>query len=296
MARKTTNEQEFQGHIISHLNGEIGRRTGLDLDMATQEKPRKTSGKRSDMVVWKDRGAELAFLAIELKTPTTPINDPTFFADALEKGRHWKSQYFALWNMRQLEVYETVPAPRVAVPTDAIRRSSHPLAITHVEEWLKPAIRKDLEKQAVEILDAAVNHAVSGIGHQHAIDPEIFVSRLTEAIGRLRTIFYQDLKRAAGTNRKLKTKLKQIAAGQGFDGFVKDIEYAIAGQIGYRFVGQILFYFALRRKIPALAELKIIPSDKLPDAFKLYWDAVRRYDYEALFKPEAIEALIPIAK
>ena len=23
MARKTTNEQEFQGHIISHLNGEI---------------------------------------------------------------------------------------------------------------------------------------------------------------------------------------------------------------------------------------------------------------------------------
>src|SRR5688500_2710882 len=105
MARKTTNEQEFQGHIISYLNGEIARRKGLDLDMATQEKPRKTSGKRSDMVVWKDRSAELAFLAIELKTPTTPINDPTFFEDALEKGRHWKSQYFALWNMRQLEVY-----------------------------------------------------------------------------------------------------------------------------------------------------------------------------------------------
>ena len=34
----------------------------------------------------------------------------------------------------------------------------------------------------------------------------------------------------------------------------------------------------------------------MPDAFKPYWDAVRRYDYEALFKPEAIEALVPIAK
>src|SRR5438105_8923062 len=110
-ARKQSNELEFQGEAISWLNTEIKRRVGLGLDGATQEKPRKTSGKRSDMIVWRDRAAEFAFLAIELKTPTTPINDPTFFADALEKGRHWKARYFALWNMRELEVYETVPAP-----------------------------------------------------------------------------------------------------------------------------------------------------------------------------------------
>jgi hypothetical protein len=179
--RKASNEQEFQGQIISWLNAEIGRRTGLELDTATQEKPRTTSGKRSDMIVWKDRAAELAFLAIELKTPTTPINDPVFFADALEKGRHWHARYFALWNMRELEVYETTPAPHVPVPSDAIRKSTQPLAVTQIEDWLKPAFKKDLQNQAIQILDAAVNHAVSGIGHQHAIDPEIFVSRLTEA-------------------------------------------------------------------------------------------------------------------
>ena len=55
----------------------------LGLNTATQEKPRRTSGHRSDMIVWIDRLALLPFLAIELKTPSTPINDPVFFADAL---------------------------------------------------------------------------------------------------------------------------------------------------------------------------------------------------------------------
>lgn len=53
-------------------------------------------------------------------------------------------------------------------------------------------------------------------------------------IAQLRTIFYKDLKKASGTDRKLRKQLKQIASEQGFDGFVDDIDCAIAGQIGYR--------------------------------------------------------------
>lgn len=292
--RKESNEQEFQGQVITWLNTEISKRT-LGLDTATQEKPRKTSGHRSDMIVWIDRLALLPFLAIELKTPTTPINDPVFFADALAKGRYWKSKYFALWNMREFEVYETTD-PKTPTPADVVRKSSHPLPITQVEEWLKPNWNKELHAQAVELLDAAIAHSLSGAVHQHAIDPEIFVGRLTDGIGQLRTIFYKDLKRASGTNRKLRKQLRQIATEQGFEGFVDDIDYAIAGQIGYRFIGQVLFYFALRRKIPALKELKIGKADPLPTSLKPYWDEVRRYDYEALFKPEPIESLIPFPK
>lgn len=292
--RKESNEQEFQGQVITWLNTEISKRT-LGLDTATQEKPRKTSGHRSDMIVWIDRLALLPFLAIELKTPTTPINDPVFFADALAKGRYWKSKYFALWNMRDFEVYETTHT-KTPTPADAIRKSSHALGLSQVEDWLKPNFKKDLHAHAVEILDAAIAHSISAAEHQHAIDPDIFVSRLTEGIGQLRTIFYKDLRKASGTDRKLRKQLKQISAEQGFEGFVDDIDYAIAGQIGYRFIGQILFYFALRRKIPALKELKIGPNDALPAALKPYWDEVRRYDYEALFKPEPIESLVPVAK
>jgi type I restriction-modification system DNA methylase subunit len=293
---KDSNELEFQGQVVHWLNAYIGSHASLGLDTTTQEKPHKSSGKRNDLVVWRDRAALVAFLTIELKTPTTPINDPTFFADALAKGRHWHSRYFALWNMRECEVYETTPAPHQPLPIDAVLRSSHPLAITQVEDWIKPGFRKDLEQQAVAILDAAIQHSITGVKRGHAIDPELFVSRLTDAIASLRNIFYRDLRKAAGTSKKLRKQLKQIAAEQGFEGFVDDIDYAIAGQIGYRFTGQVLFYFALRRKIASLKELKIAPGDSLPSAFVPFWNDVRKYDYEALFKPEVIETFIPIAK
>jgi hypothetical protein len=270
--KKTSNEMEFQGQVISWLNDYIAKHPSLGLETATQEKPHKTSGKRNDLIVWRDRAALVAFLTIELKTPATPINDPTFFSDALEKGRHWHSRYFALWNMSELQVYETVPAPHVPVLSDAIHRSAHPLAVKQVEDWVKQDFRKDLEKQAIEILDAAVTHSVAGVKRGHAIDPELFVTRLTDALASLRKIFYRDLRKAAGTSKKLRTQLKQIAAAQGFEGFVDDIDYAIAGQIGYRYIGQILFYFALRRKLPSLKELKVSSGDVLPAAFTPYWN------------------------
>ena len=293
--RKQTNELEFQGQVIVWLNEEIKKRPGLNLDRATQEKPRQLSGKRSDLIVWSDRVSEIAFLAIELKTPTTPINDAVFFADAIEKSRHWKAAYFALWNMRELEVYRTPSADHNVLPNDAIYRSSLPLAITQVEDWLKPSFANELRTQAVAILDTAITHSVTGEVKGHRLDTEIFVSRLTTAIDELRGVFYRDLTRASRTSRALRKRLSNIAAQQGFSGFVKDIDYAIAGQIGYRFIGQILFYFALRRKSPSLKEIKLGAKDRLPDALQPYWNNVRRYDYNALFEPQPIESLIPIA-
>lgn len=293
--RKQSNELEFQGQVIVWLNDEIAKRPGLKLEKATQEKPRKSSGKRSDLIVWTDRAAEVAFLAIELKTPSTPINDPVLFADAIEKAQHWKAEYLAIWNMRELEVYKTPGHGQSLLPSDAICRSALPLAISQVEDWLKPAFAKELRNQAVEILDSTVLHAATGRLSGQTIDAEIFVSRLTDVIGKLRAIFYRDLTKAAGSNRKLRKQLNGIAAEQGFKGFVEDIDYAIAGQIGYRLIGQILFYFALRRKIPALREITLTSTDRIPDALLPYWNEVRRYDYEALFKPEPIESLIPVA-
>ncbi|HUZ30945.1 MAG TPA: N-6 DNA methylase [Xanthobacteraceae bacterium] len=294
--KKTSNEMEFQGQVVSWLNDYIAKHPSLGLETATQEKPHKTTAKRNDVVVWRDRAALVAFLTIELKTPTTPLNDPSFFSDALNKGRQWGSRYFALWNMRELELYETVPVPHIPVPTDVINRSAHPLAVTQVEDWLKPEFKKQLHDQSIELIDSAIHHSVVGVKHGHTIDPELFVSRLTDALASLRIIFYRDLKKAAGVSKKLRKQLTQIAATQGFEGFVQDIDHAIAGQIGYRFIGQILFYFALRRKLPSLKELKIATGDILPAAFAPFWNDVRAYDYEALFKPQPVETLIPIGK
>ena len=95
--RKHTNEMEVQGQIPGWLNADMKSRSGLGLDKATQEKPRNTSGKRSDLVVWKDRAANIAFLflAIELKTPDTELSDVQFFNDAIEKAQFWKAPYLS---------------------------------------------------------------------------------------------------------------------------------------------------------------------------------------------------------
>src|ERR1051326_2667359 len=74
--KKGSNELEFQGQVISWFNDYIAKHPTLALETATQEKPHKDSGKRNDLIIWRDRAAVIAFLTIELKTPATLINDP----------------------------------------------------------------------------------------------------------------------------------------------------------------------------------------------------------------------------
>ena len=288
--RNTTNELEFQGQVLEWINKELRR---LGLDKATQEKPRKISGKRSDLVVWKDRAAEVAFLAIELKTPATPINDPTFFADAIEKAQHWKAPYFAIWNMCAAELYET-PKDKLVTPADVLKRWPLLSGVTKLDDWLRPDVSKELRAQAVDIVQTAWDHVQTGQDAGYIIDAEIFVARLSDSIHRLRTIIYREIVNQSKSDAKLRRSVNRIAVEQGFKGFVDDIEFAIAGQIGYRLVGLILFYYALRRKQPTLRQLKLLPKDLIPAALRTFWNDVRRFDYEALFRPEPIEELVAI--
>lgn len=292
--RKETSEQEFQGRILEWLNVEIRRRPGLQLDRATQEKPRKTSGKRNDVVVWRDRGASTAFLAMELKTLETPISDTALFSDAFEKAQHWQAPYFAVWNMREAELYPTPPKGGLVTPANALKRWAVEPSIRRIEDWLKPDVEKRLQLRAVEILDAAWAHAATGVLAGQVIDAALFVARLEDAIGQLRQTLYRAITQATRTDAKLRRTLNTIAAEQGFKGFVEDIEFAIAGQMGYRLIGQIFFYFALRRKQPALRPLRLDRRQSVTQALTPFWNDVRRFDYEALFKPDSLDHLVPI--
>ena len=291
--RKKTNELEFQGEVLNWLNTELSSRA-LGLDRATQEKPRLTSGKRSDLVIWKDRAGEIAFLAMELKTPTTLINDPVFLADAIEKAQNWRAAYFAIWNMREFEVYQTPAAGDAITPAEAIGRSAVSSPAASVDDWLDADIRRLLAAQAVEILDTAIDHSLSGGAHNVAIDAEIFVSRITHAITKLRHIIFRDLTTAASKSRAVRRRIQRIAAEQGFLGFVENVDESISGQIGYRYIGQILFYHALRRKISSLPAISLSSTDRVPGGLQPYWNEVRRYDYEALFGPHELDDLVEI--
>ena len=294
MARRKTNEMEFQGGALQWINEEIQRRPGLGLDRATQEKPRAGSGKRNDLVVWLNRNAEAAFLEIELKTPETSISDPAFLADAIEKARQWNAPFFAIWNMREAELYRT-PAPgENTTPGDVIRVWRLDPLVTSVELWLEDRSAASLRRRALEIVDASWEAHAAGFSQGLRIDASIFVGRLTIALNSVRTAIYSALKARTASDRSLRQELRQIATTQGFIDFVKDVDYAIAGQYGYRLIGQILFYFALRRKQPNLYPLEPTEDESLLKALRPYWDNVRRYDYEALFRQHRLDEIVPV--
>ena len=119
MPKYKSNEWEFQGEVLKWLQAEISKRPGMGLDKATQE-PSRITAHRSDLIVWQDRAAEIAFLSWELKKPDTPITSPALLSDACSKAQRWGAPFFAIWNMRVAELYRT-PSGRDATPSDRVR-------------------------------------------------------------------------------------------------------------------------------------------------------------------------------
>ena len=294
MARNRSNEWEFQGQVLNWLNEDINRRRGLGLDRATQE-PSKITPQRSDLVVWRSRVSDEAFLEIELKQPTTTITDVKLFRDAEKKAKRWGAAFFAIWNMKAAELYRTPTGDNRANPAD--RAYSWPIeeTITSVDDWLDHDKQELLKHQALAILDKAWELEQRGAGIAVPIEPSVFVDRVGTLLAKLKTQLRLSLAAKSKGNRTLRQRLKQIATEQGFAGFVDDIEAAIAGQYAYRLAGQVLFYFALRRRLADLPELELQPTDLVPECFSPYWDQARRYDYEAIFAPNELDKLVPVS-
>ena len=82
------NEWEFQGEVLSWVNDIIASRRLL-FDRATGEFPNR-AGKRSDVIIWRDRVSEQAVAEMELKKPSTGLGDAKFQSDAIGKAQHAK--------------------------------------------------------------------------------------------------------------------------------------------------------------------------------------------------------------
>jgi len=290
MSKHKSNEWEFQGEVLTWINELIKRWPGLGLDKATQE-PSKVTPKRSDLVIWWSRAAASAFLTIELKTPDVPINDPTFLSDASEKASRWEAPCFVVWNMQAAELYKT-PAKGTATPADRVHSFAMNPLVSDVDDWLEPKKGLSLKADALTIFETAWEKFAIKSDQTVEIEASVFVDKLAARLEQLRSFFHQELS-AKAKKSEVRKRLKELAAEQGFAGFVEDIDAAIAGQYAYRLIGQILFYFALKRKQPSLKALEIPANALLPSALRPFWDDVRRFDYEALFKASELEDLVP---
>src|SRR3954463_667385 len=288
-----TNEWEVQGQVLTWLNAEIKRRPGLGLDRATQE-PSKVTPKRNDLVVWVSRQAEEVLLCLELKTPKTSISSPTLFVDAEAKARRWGAPFFAIWNMQSAELYRTPLDNRQADPTDRLFAWPTDPLIRNVSDWLEPGAQRSLHARAIEILDRAVE-AHLGDAAPFALEGSVFVERVGQRIVRLRNVIRPALVAMLAKNPQKRRRLNALAAAQGMLGFVADLDSAVAGQYAYQIVGQILFYFALRRRQPALPLLAPEANKPLREALEPYWNEIRRFDYEALYQPGELDEIVPLS-
>ena len=288
-----TNEWEFQGQILGWLNEEIASRGGLNLDLATQE-PSQKSGKRSDLVVWRNRLAEVAFLTFELKTPSTEISDPQLLHDAISKARRWGASYFAIWNMSGAELYRVDGGGAPGGPAVLVRAWPPDPSIRKVSDWLQAEALASLKIRSRQILDAAhlaSQNKVTGL----QLESSVFVERVSSRVSELKEIFRPALAQALQLDASKRKRVSALAASQGMLGFVTDVDAAVAGQFAYRIAGQVLFYFALRRRQALLPPLSPDADRPLLDALRPFWDKVRRFDYEALFQPGELESLVPIS-
>lgn len=288
---KETSELEFQGQVSHWLNTEISERRGIGLDCATVEKPDTATKKRNDLVIWTSRRNKNAFLTIELKTPSTHITDPELLRDAFQKAKTWRSPYFAIWNMQEAELYRTPEGDEPPSPDTAIQRFGPLRSVKTVEDWLVAEPQKQLKRVACSMLDGAWSTHASGLVKGVPVDAVIFVDRLTGTLESIRDEIYGKLRHEYHSSRKLRNKIHKLAKEQGFFEFVEDLPFAISGQIGYRYIGQTLFYYALRRQHPALDAINLTQEEVIPEALRRYWDNVRRFDYEALFEPSELDAL-----
>jgi methylase of polypeptide subunit release factors len=290
MPKHKSNEWEFQGQVLTWINEQISKRPGLGLDRATQE-PSKITPKRSDLVIWWNRAASSAFFTVELKTPEVPINDPKLLSDASEKATRWGAPCFAIWNMQMAELYKT-PEKGIATPADRVHPFPLNPLIGSVDDWLDTKKGLALKADAISIFETAWEKFAVKSEQTVEIEASVFVDKLAGRLEQLRTYLIPALS-AKAANPAVRQRLKELAAEQGFSGFVENVDAAIAGQYAYRLIGQVLFYFALRRRQPSLKALEIPGSAPLPSSLRPFWDDVRRFDYEALFKESELDTLVP---
>jgi type I restriction enzyme M protein len=284
------NEWEFQGEVLSWVNDIIASRRLL-FDRATGEFP-NPAGKRSDVIIWRDRVSEQAVAEMELKKPSTGLGDAKFQSDAIGKAQHAKAPYIVLWNMRKADLYRTPQYPRASFDgEDFVRHLGECRSITSVDKGSAPSGQAELKRLALDIVLAGHDAMTKGSVGGQVIEPTVFVDTLRHKVSALRSSVYKDFASSLGASKTTRNALLNWARKQGILDFVDDVYEALAAQFAYRVTGQVLFYYAFRRQENSLPMLSLSTGSPVVSQLRMYWDRVRGFDYEALYDPSPLETI-----
>lgn len=286
-----TNEWEFQGQALSWINSYIASHS-VGLDVATQEF-RNADGRRSDITIWRNRSANDAALTVELKTPRTSLSDVPYQQDAVRKAQRLGAPYLALWNMQVIELYRTPAKPRrTLLAHDRLASWDPDIGVRTVSDWTQPQVKQRLKERSHDLLRELSDLLTTGVLRRAVVDATVFVDALTERVRLLRLQIEVDVRQELSGRRQLRNEVFNWAAKQGLRDLVGDLYAALAGQAAYRIVGQTLFYLSFRRRQPSLPAMdNVTDTQPLQVQLRAYWDAIRAYDYEALFEESPLEKI-----
>jgi len=297
MSKIKTTEGEFRSQVVTWLNMFMKDKP-CPFEIATADPSLKVSEKETnfpDIQLWLNRKAEQGFCGLELKTPTTAVDDEKLLEEAIKKARAMKASYFVTWNMRDTVIWETPPAGRTINREN--RKKTYP-SISQIDTaddlWdrFKSGL---LQARIIELLDDLSRLYHEGHLYEIDVDATFFVKILSEATKTLWPYVHQSLKETIGKNIKFRKGLQDWAIKQAIANFEDEAFYeTVSHQIIYRLLGKILFYQTLKRfreDLPRI-DFKGVRPEEVQDKLNELFELARNIDYQAVFEEDFPDSVI----
>lgn len=301
-------EDSVRQHFVEIIN-EIIREEGLPLERADAqieivERDERGIVKRvrfPDVVIWK-KGAALVegALLIELKQPYYSPFTVEIVEDAFVKASKVGIPYFATCNMRRLILFESTPSDNKLAPLMERRIKVYDLSpMRKARDILRGDIRKILKKNLRECL-LEFKDIYMGVKKLPTFPlDELFILNLRDIVSSLSDAFCEALINSFKSDNKFRRGFQKWFAEQGWIpplnvSEIEKFEQA-ARQYLYLLAVKLMFYYALKKKMPKLPDIDVPDSIDNGVALKLWLQnyfnlAVEiSQDYETIFGMNFIE-------
>jgi len=289
MTEITANEREFQGYVLKWIN-DIVKSGSYEVKEASIETGVKdVTTKFPDIILWKSRESQNAIATIELKNTLTPIDDRELLENGLKKGANLKCKYLITWNVRESALWDISKGY-----ADLIHKYPAIIAIRTIQDIFRPDAQGALRERAREITEDLDIHISTGVFRALALDENLFASVLHETVEHLNPEMKKALISKYKTDRTFQKKLQKWARIQGIRKYDNEEFFtSISKQIVYRIIGQVLFFFALKRHNKTLPDLELSDFDikKAKDVLQNAFDEVRKIDYQSIYEKNLIDEI-----
>lgn len=285
-------ELSFAGQVISWIMEQISH-GGLPFRNALNDASLYglPTAKFPDVLLTLDDAGEQPFCSWELKTPSTDVRDSKLLANAVEKARVLKVNYFVTWNMSSAIIWQT--PSRGPVEESHKRREYGPIpqisSAADIQDKVKYLRLKELCARL--LLDLGRLYDDASVNLNHA-DTTVFVSMLSKAAEDLWGPIYEAIKKQR-SNRQFDSRLEAWAKKQGVNKYDTNFYKTLARQVVYRLIAKILFYQTLRRYRLDLPVMKLegTPPRQLASKLADIFQKARDVDFQAVFEPDITDEI-----